>query len=158
MDWRKTNIWLIGGFLISLAIIGMNQSSFNPGRFPVIKNKLTLDFLDQRVRVIGWACNYAAISVDRYHAVDRGLSKIQFAVLREQNGEIRLRPVSNDYYNIESWLPLSLFKRYREHLAASDLILLNSQNLFTVRVPRKTLVIIRGKVVKATGCRIVQRK
>lgn len=158
MGWKKSGLWLAVGFLFALAVIGMNQNSFNPAKFQVTRSPLILDFADQKVRVIGWERDYASISVD-VHITRIDIEKMHFAKIESQNGQIRLNKIKKIHaYIMSTWFALEPFKQYKKRINASSILELNEENVYTIHVPRDVPVMVHGRVLQVAGCRIADWK
>lgn len=154
--YGKLRLWLWMGvaFLFALAVIGIEQNTFRLARIDVGKRPLMMDFKDQKVRVIGWERDYAAITVNK-GANETEWSKKHFGIIEPQDGKIVFHKIAkNNFYFMDSWVVLLFFKPYQNRYQVINLVELDPKTVLTIRVPRKTVVVIRGKVLEATGCHI----
>jgi hypothetical protein len=154
--YRKQQLWLwLGGaFLLALAVIGMSQNTFRLARINVGNHPLVMDFKDQKVRVIGWERDYAAITVDKQTSNIEFIKK-HFGIIKPQDGKIVFKKIAkNNFYFMDSWVVLLFFKPYQNRYQVINLVELHPKTVFTVKVPHKAAVVIRGKVLEATGCRV----
>jgi hypothetical protein len=147
-------LWIGVAFLFALAVIGMEQKTFKLARINVGKRPLVMDFKDQKVRVLGWDRDYAAITVNKQASSTEFIKK-HLGLIEPQDGKIVFKKIAkNNFYFMDSWVVLLYFKLYRDRYQVINLVELHPKTVFTIKVPRKTGVVIRGKVLETTGCRV----